>query len=203
MKKNRTTRLVVLVLFLAIVTAVIISGTFAKYTTSVNGTGSATVAKWAVALKADGESFTDGKTFTLADTTVNNKVAEGKIAPGTDGSFSLSIDATGSEVAIHYVVEISSLTNVPTNLKFYKNSISDENVISVSDDKFVIEGDIALADVATEVTLPIYWAWAYETGAVTEGVAAGDAADTQDGVDAETMTFNVKLTATQADPTNA
>lgn len=203
MKKNRTTRLVVLVLFLAIITAVIISGTFAKYTTSVNGTGSATVAKWAVALKANGESFTDGKTFTLADTTLNDKVADGKIAPGTDGSFSLAIDATGSEVAIHYVVEISSLTNVPTNLKFYKDSIADENLITVTGDKFVMEGDIALADVGTEVTLPIYWAWAYETGTVTDGVATGDAADTQDGIDAETMTFSVKLTATQADPTNA
>ena len=201
MKKNRTTRLIVLVLFLAIVTAVIISGTFAKYTTSVNGTGSATVAKWSVALKADGADFTEGKTFTLADTTLHDKVVDGKIAPGTDGSFSLAIDATGSEVAIHYVLEISSLSNVPTNLKFYKDSIATENEISVADSKFTIEGDIALADVGTEVTLPIFWAWPYETGAVTDGVAAGDTADTTDGIAAKDMTFNVKLTATQVNPT--
>lgn len=198
MKKNRTTRLVVLVLFLAIVTAVIISGTFAKYTSSKSGAGSVTVAKWAVILKANGEEFTDNKTFTLADATVNNKVADKKIAPGTDGSFSLAIDATGSEVAIHYVVEVSSLANVPTNLKFYKDSGMTEE-LTVNNNAFTISGDIALDDVATEVAVPIYWKWAYET----DPIATGDPADTTDGKNAKEMTFNVKLTATQADPTQA
>lgn len=195
MKKNRTTRLVVLVLFLAIVTAVIISGTFAKYTDSKSGTGTATVAKWAVALKADEQTFSEGYEFTLADTYTN--VAAERIAPGTSGDFNVAINAAGSEVAVDYVLEIKvkDASTVPTNMKFYKTVDGEKVAFTFADGAYKIEDTIALADVGTEVTLPISWEWPYETDA-----GAGDADDTANGVNPTTMEFEITLTATQANP---
>ena len=51
-------RLGALALALTLITTCLTGGTLAKYTSSTVGTGTATVAKWAVVLKANGTSQT-------------------------------------------------------------------------------------------------------------------------------------------------
>ena len=46
MKKNRILKLGLLALTLTLVTASLVSGTFAKYITTASGTGAVSVAKW-------------------------------------------------------------------------------------------------------------------------------------------------------------
>ena len=48
MKNDRITRFAILILALTMITLMIVSGTFAKYTSSATGSDTATVAKWSI-----------------------------------------------------------------------------------------------------------------------------------------------------------
>lgn len=96
MKKNKIMRVASVLLVAVILTTCAISGTFAKYVTSGNGSDSARVAKWGVTVAGNAETFAEtyAKTddsFTVAANTVVS--TEDVVAPGTGGSmaaFSLS-----------------------------------------------------------------------------------------------------------------
>ena len=105
-KNNRVLRIGLLALVLTLVTASLVSGTFAKYVTTVSGTGTVQVAKWAVALKEGETEQTADFDIDLRNTAVGigdvdqtglNEEAV-RIAPGTSGSFSLTYDTIGTEV---------------------------------------------------------------------------------------------------------
>ena len=105
-----------LILAISLILIVFIAGfTFAKYVTSVNGAGSAQVAKWSFVANAGEDEITDIK---LKDTIQRASLVDGKIAPGTGGSFDIIVDGRGSEVSIDYSVEVVSEFNLPVNLKF-------------------------------------------------------------------------------------
>lgn len=142
--KNRTlTKTTALVLLVTMIALVMISGTFAKYTTEYDGTGTAIVAKWAVTIKdLDGGTLADDATFNLFDKTkvydldevadvddlsaevgvVETDVAvksdpttDATVAPGTWGKvgFKITVDAT-NEVTVKYGIDITALeTTLP------------------------------------------------------------------------------------------
>ena len=56
------------------------------------------------------------------------------------------------------------------------------------------------ANETTAQSVKIYWAWPYQTGAMTGTVAAGDAADTADGIAAKNLTVPVTITGVQVQP---
>lgn len=168
-----------------LVTANSVGGTYAKYTTTQSVSGTATVAKWAMALTAKDGSNTQTTTINLADGLTDGNVASGKIAPGTTKTFSFEVDGTGTEVAYNYTIVLSNFKNMPTNF-----------VISGATDNgngtYTITGStVGLADAKIN-TETVTWTWAYET-------TDGDAADTLDGEAAKTMTFDATITATQVD----
>lgn len=189
MKKNKKLLMIAILLLL-----IVLVGTwaFSKYTTTLTGTGTASVAKWS--FKVNGSATETIANLDLKDTTLNNKVVDGKIAPGTDGSFAVEIDASGSEVAVDYTIELSGLTGMPTNLKFYTDSTFTTEM-PISDGKCSTTGTIALAEVDTKVTKTIYWQWAYET----TDIATNDPIDTTDSALPDT-TFTVKVVGVQQDP---
>lgn len=189
MKKNKKLLMIAILLLL-----IVLVGTwaFSKYTTTLTGTGTASVAKWSFKVNGSAtETITD---LDLLDTTLNSKVVDGKIAPGTDGSFAVEIDASGSEVAVKYTIELSGLTGMPTNLKFYTDSTFTTEM-EITDGKCSTTETIALGDVDTPVIKTIYWQWAYET---TE-IADNDLIDTTDSA-LEDTTFTVKVVGVQQDP---
>lgn len=192
MKKKTVGRLGVVALALTLISTCLMGGTLAKYTTEVTGTGSATVAKWSFKANDQTATFTD---IDLASTAYTN-VAAKKIAPGTEGSFDIKLDASGSEVAVKYEIAFSNLKNKPANLKFYTNEACTDEITDLTSK--TLTDTIELADVETPVTKTIYWKWAYETN-------SGDAADTNAGKGANAdatskMTFDIKVTGTQATP---
>ena len=63
-KNNRVLRIGLLALVLTLVTASLVSGTFAKYVTTVNGTGTVQVAQWVAEI--------DGKTTAYTRACMNN-----------------------------------------------------------------------------------------------------------------------------------
>ena len=181
------------VLTLAVLaTAYSVGGTYAKYTTTVNVTGTAAVAKWDMDLTATDGSDTETTTINLASGLDDSNVADGKIAPGTTKSFTFEVDGTGTEVAYNYTIVLSNFQNMPTN--FVISGATDNG-----DGTYTITGStVNLADAKVN-DHTITWTWAYETKDSENSVTVGDTADTTDGTNAATMTFDATITATQVD----
>lgn len=197
MKKNHAARLGALALALTLVSTCLMGGTLAKYTTTVTGTATATVAKWS--FKANGE------TATIADIDLGNtlkynanNIISKVIAPGTEGSFDIIVDATGSEVGIDYTIRFSDVKNKPTNLLFYKDSEHKDPI----NDLFIpgntgFDGIIDANATDKTVTKTVYWAWSYNS---TDNDVADTAYGKDDSVDKRKMTFRITVTGTQVDP---
>lgn len=103
MKKNKIMRIASVLLVAVILTTCAISGTFAKYVTSGNGSDSARVAKWGVTVAGNAETFakTYAKTddsFTVAANTVVS--TEDVVAPGTSGDMAAFTLSGTPEVAV-------------------------------------------------------------------------------------------------------
>lgn len=185
MKKHKKSLLLMALLLLVVFTAVYIGLTYSKYTAEVSGNGSTKVAKWAF-----GTDNSIGTINVTLDGTVDaSTLVNGRIAPGTSGSFNIALVNTNSEVGTDFTVAISTIENKPTNLKFYKdNSYSAEIIPGTTN----VTGQLAAGD-STGVTVPIYWKWAYET-------TNGDTADTTDGTAGNSLTIPVKVTGVQTEP---
>jgi hypothetical protein len=111
MKKNKMMRLASGMLVLTLLTTCIISGTFAKYTTSDSGSDTARVAKWGVTALVSGSLFgenyfpnsTENTGNEISATAQHSVDASGTgniVAPGTKNTTGLTLAVTGTpEVA--------------------------------------------------------------------------------------------------------
>ena len=104
MKKNKMMRIASVLLVAVILTTCAISGTYAKYVTSGNGSDTARVAKFGVTVTGTADTFKE--TYPKDDTSVtligNSVVStEDVVAPGTSGSMA-AFSITGTpEVAVN------------------------------------------------------------------------------------------------------
>lgn len=167
MKKNIAMRVASLVLMCTIVTSCFVSSTFAKYTSSIDATGTATVAKWDLSVNGTDVIGTETKpTFDLFATINDTKggadetdVADKKIAPGTQGSFNFKIKNT-SEVSMSYTVTCTMTNSNSIPIKF-----SDDGGATWTDsiDDINVSGNILYTDANKEVTTgDILWKWDFE-----------------------------------------
>ncbi len=192
MKRNFLVRLAVLSVVLTFVTSYMVSGTFAKYTTSITGTDSARVATFTV--KANGFSAANVAVFDLFNTIKDSNgtsgetdVASGLVAPGTSGSVELLLE-NDAEVTVSYAVDFTAtLAGVPIEFSVdnatWKTNIND---IDVSATNIAVGG--------ADVTVTVYWRWAFFVD------AAGDTADTALGTaGTATPSVEAKVTFTQVD----
>ena len=158
--KDKKQLFVIILLLVVLVTASCLGMyAWARYQTITNGSAQGQVAKWS--FKVNGEE-TKFATINLAETLNFQNVAEGRIAPGTNGAFDLVIDASGTEVSLDYFITIDA-SERPTNMKFYKDSAKQQPLTINSDEKLVFDGEILLENINTPVTKTIYWDWPYET----------------------------------------
>lgn len=180
---NKLAKFVILVLLLTMISLIVLSGTYAKYTTIVTGTDTATVAKWSVKLNdADVTTQTEITTFDLFKSTgiydlagvadkdklsaeigkIDLDVAEGaKIAPGTWGKVEFKVE-NESEVAADYSVLINKLETI-LPLEF---STDGENWVTAGEitTPYSLGGNrLEIDSEAEKVTL--YWKWDFESGA--------------------------------------
>ena len=186
----------VLILALALILAIILSiYAYSKYTSSYKGTSTSTVAKWS--FKVNGHSDEEIGDIDFVQTIENqNNVVEKKLAPGTQGKFELTLDGTGSEVAIDYKIALT-ITEKPRNLKIYEDSEYKKEVTE-QNGEFDITGSIPLEEVNTPLVKPVYWKWAYETGTTEEEIKSNDKIDTEDNK--KSVTMAIKVTGTQRNP---
>ena len=171
--------------------AVIGGSTFAKYFTKIEGSGNAEIAKWS--FRANNTSTVMEK-IQLSNVYNTNILKNKTIAPGTNGSFDIVLDATGADVAIDYAVTFDNLVNKPTNMKFtYEGTTAD----SLKGLEQVLKGRIRLDDARTK-TLTIEWAWDYQTGTTVAEKEKNDQIDTNDS--GKEFTFDITVTGTQVTP---
>ena len=109
MKKNKAMRFASGLLAVALLTTCAVSGTFAKYVTTTEGTDSARVAKWGVEVTTSTKSLfassytkaTDAGESVSANTVVASNSTDLLVAPGTSTANSLTFSITGKpEVAV-------------------------------------------------------------------------------------------------------
>lgn len=189
---------------LVTVTAYSVSGTYAKYTSEFTGTSSATVAKWAFEIGAEGTALAKDFTFNLFDTaktyeedgvTVDDDVKAGKIAPGTGGKFDLAL-YNKSEVTASYKVQLDdSETDAKLSSKILY-SLDGTNYISLAAlntelAKTETNADDYMEMESSNVTKTIYWKWAFNVDEAT------DITDTELGVTPVTATVKATITVSQ------
>ncbi len=197
MQKNKMMRTASVLLVAVLLSTCAISGTFAKYTTTQTVTDSARVAKWDIDFDADNNA---SKTFafdlfntvyeadgTSVETDVANNTTDGKtvIAPGTGGSFTISLKNL-SEVSAKYSITYSvTANNVPLEFTTVKSGQWKSTIDSVTDQ------DLAMnASQSTDTT--IYWRWAFTDGQDNNR----DSEDTKLGANANLPEVTVTATVT-------
>ena len=183
------------VVVLALIVAIVLSMyAYSKYTSTLTGNGTSTVAKWSFKVNGQTQTIPDIELGETMD--VHSNVVDKKLAPGTSGHFDLILDGSGSEVAIDYNIKLA-ITQKPTNLKFYLDD-KYQTPISETDGTLNIAGSIALEDVNTSLTKTIYWQWPYETGKTSNEIDKNDETDTKDS--GKNVTMTITVTGTQRDP---
>ena len=221
MKKNMMLRTASVLLIAVLMSTCAISGTFAKYVTSAEGTDSARVAKWGVTVTANGQTFakeydTDDTIFTEAKSVIST---EQVVAPGTEGDM-LSVVLGGTpEVAVrvsytgafdisdnwldgdghYYCPLIVTVNGVNFDGRAYANAADSElsvnNAIGAYSKDY--EAGTDLSGVGGDA-LEISWSWPFSTS------ADNDVKDTALGNQASignyaTVTVTVTTTVTQID----
>lgn len=200
MKKSKTMRIASLLLVLVLVTTCFVGTTFTKYTSSANGTATATVAKWSIEVNDEQIAVTNGPktvSFDLFSTIKDSNgtddetdVVSGKIAPGTSGAFNLKVENL-SEVTANYAItfEVTNGSNVPLQYSAdgttWKSDIS-EIYSDLSGNLDKINGETV--DSETEI---VYWKWEFNGDDTALGIAAQNSAPT--------VTVAATITATQVD----
>ena len=204
-KKNNNIGVIAILALLLI--AVLAFGIWAwsKYTSTLEGNGTATVAKWNFGTDTVIENLDLATTSGATKMDTVNNVATDRIAPGTSGSFSVVLNTTGTEVALSYDIVLSNMKNKPTNLHFYSDASCSESSKIDTTDGAKISGTIAQGDTGTKKTVTIYWKWAYETGSDATNIAKNDETDTNEGKAATEngVTFDLTITGTQINPADA
>lgn len=218
MKKTKLMRAALLLLVLTLITSCFVGGTFAKYTTSAEGSDTARVAKWGVVITANGGTFANTyatDTENVAGTIANSVVSANKVvAPGTKGNM-VGMTITGTpEVAVsvsyaaNFKVEgwiVGDKFYCPLQIKvgsttidgtrftsadLFENAVNTE--ISTYSKNYAAGTDLSTASVTTP---SVSWEWPFSVN------EADDANDTALGnlETAPTVSLTVTTTVDQID----
>lgn len=220
MKKNKMMRIASVLLVAVILTTCAISGTFAKYVTSGNGSDSARVAKFGVTVTGTAETFAqtyakDDGSFSLAANTVVS--AEDVVAPGTSGSMAAFTISGTPEVAVR--VAFSGTLELGDKWKDSTDAYYCPIEVKVGATTFkgtdYASADLFEADVNAKIATytndyeantnlstigadapAISWEWKFEGNDDVKDTYLGDQAAAGN---AATISLNVKATVTQID----
>lgn len=198
MEKNKTMKMIVITLLIAMIALVLVSGTYAKYTSSASGSDTARVAKWSFKVGDKDIVAEDSFTFNLfntitdsngtdAETDVVSANGDKVIAPGTSGSFDLVLEnksETSAKYGITYTV--TNTASIPVQFSVNGKDWTDSLANVVESDT-----DTKLDANNGTKTIKIQWKWAYD-GDDTTDVNLGKAGTAK-------LIVQADVTATQID----
>lgn len=204
MRKNKFFIAGLVTVFVALVSLTLVSSTWAKYTSTVEGTDSATVAKWEwnyKGAKIESGTVSFDLFTTILDTKDSNAetdVAANLIAPGTKGSFEFSLQNL-SEVNATYSVTFSSELVGGTGYLPIVFTLKDSGGNVIASDTQLSAFNAELLEVEANMgaaadTYTVEWEWVYE-GNNDADTALGEAAQ------AGNVKYNVamRIVMTQVD----
>ncbi|MEE1002564.1 MAG: hypothetical protein U0L17_02320 [Acutalibacteraceae bacterium] len=221
MKKNKMMRIASVLLVAVILTTCAISGTFAKYVTSGNGSDSARVAKFGVTVTGTADTFKETYAkndagFTLAANTVVS--TEDVVAPGTSGSMAAFTITGTPEVAVRvaftgtlelgdkWVSDASSTYYCPIEITVGSDTFKGTTYASADEFEAAVNAKIATftKDYEANTDLStiggdapaISWKWAFEGNDNVKDTYLGDQAAAGN---AATISLDVTATVTQID----
>lgn len=208
MKKDHAlSKCVALVLLVTMITLILVSGTYSKYTSTVSAEDTATVANWKI-LVNNSDITVDEPTTTFnlfstikdtangsAETDVATVAGKKLIAPGTQGSFDLVVKNDSQVTAEYTIAFVETKSDATLPIEYSLNGTSDwktdlnELEIATTPKTVAMNG--------TSQTTTVYWRWAF-TGSASANYTSSqtDAKDTKLGVDAVTTPATVKVKAT-------
>ena len=168
MGKNKTMKMILITLLIAMIALVLVSGTYAKYTSSASGSDTARVAKWSFNVGENDIVAKDTFTFdlfkTITDTDVVSANADKVIAPGTSGSFDLVLEnksETSAKYGITYTV--TNTASIPVQFSVNGKDWTDNLANVVESDT-----DTKLDANNGRKTIKIQWKWAYDGDDTTD-----------------------------------
>ena len=192
---KKKTKIVLIVIVIAVILVSFIGGqAYAKYMSKITGNGVGEIAQWRFKVNENEEKM---QTISLNSTIYNFTLANGRIAPGTAGSFEINIDGSGAGVAIFYTVNFQNETEKPKNLKFKYDGKEFESIELLN---HWIVGTLHGDTDAQQRSFIIEWEWPYETGNTPEEIAENDERDTIDAKNISDYRFDVVVTGTQVQP---
>ena len=192
---SKKKKIIIAVAILSCIILAFIGGqSFSKYVSEIRGEGTAEIATWDFKVNGGSEQI---QAINLISTYNNETLIDNKIAPGTEGSFNISIDGTGTDVGIDYHIKFEEGGTKPTNLKFIYDDY-EYNSISELEDK--LSGRINANDENKSKQFTIKWKWLYETGQNDEEKARNNTQDTEDAKKLSQYSFNVIVSGTQVAP---
>lgn len=155
MKKHKN--VVKVLLIVALITLVSVGGyTFARYYQSLNlGGGQATIARWS---------------FGSKNVSQNIVLSEEKIAPGSNGTFEIEVDATNSEVPVDYEVLVSNEKNIPRNMEFFAEIQNEDGSVITTTENFKsftelaasqLKGNIPVVENNQIRKIVVHWNWEF------------------------------------------
>ena len=107
--------IIVISILSSIIVAFIGGQSFSKYMSEVRGDVTTQIATWD--FKVNG-GIQEVQTIELNTTSNNETLLNNKIAPGTNGSFDITLDSTNSDVGIDYTIKFEEQNSKPKNLLF-------------------------------------------------------------------------------------
>lgn len=170
MKKSIFSKVGAAAMVLTLVTASLVGGTFAKYTSTASSTATATAAAWNITFKGNDSAFSNETSITLSNNDAGRK--ENKIVPGDSGTLKFEVLGNDSEVGFDYTIKITGTSPV----------VFTKDGKALTDNK--IEGHVNYADLSKPAEETITWELPESTEA--------------SGVAGQEYTFNVEITATQS-----
>ena len=181
-KKKMMTAIIIISVILIIAAGY----TFSKFFKSVPGNATAQIAAWS--FKANAGSDTQNlSSITLTPTNGT------KIAPGTNGEFQIKVDATGSDVDVDYVVNISQ-EKLPANMRFnLQGETKNEYTSMASLAAAKLHGKLDSTNGMQKVYI-IEWDWPYETSV---GNTVLDSKD-MEALELSSLGFGIEVVGEQA-----
>lgn len=170
-KKNKSFNAFSISVIAILLVAILGTGVYAYYQTTITGTGTMTALNWDFKVNNQASTFTE---------TISG------LKPGSNGTITLNLGATGSGVDVDYEITLKYATDsqIIQNLKFYSDETHKSEITSTSK----LTGDITKGS-SKQVT--IYYNWPY-------GGADSVAADTADAGKSVTFDITVKGQQKQA-----
>ena len=170
-----------------------INQTYAKYLESKDGNTDFNIAKWKITV--NNKDITQAATMTSIITPVyleNENIAQGVIAPGSEGYFDLDIDGTETEVSFRYNISITSSKNsIVNDLQITKYQINNDTPITTNGTS-EISNTINYNETNKTVSIRVYFKWIDG-----DGESMDNETDTNASLSGDSAKLKVSMTFTQ------